>query len=462
MLLSEYLNFAQRNTGKQLNEILDFSKVNKRIDKGAIGGAFETQVFGKQLDNLSQPDLQFYIDVYNNELLDHYQTDIDVELKVTAAKKLKNGEYRAKERLVLSMINYMDEFPEDFTNSHVYSKIRLMLIMYYLYEPNIAIENYKLLTTFFYNMSNHDISILERDYNIIIQKIKDGKAHELSGSDTFYLEACTKAANSSVTRQQPFSDIPAKPRAFALKNSFMNVLLNDNLSDTVEIEHNENNDLIHIENILNSMIGKRYDELKVLYAPNIKKSKNEKSIVFQNALGVKTNSLNDLSLFKKANISFKTFNITDTCHPADGVNFFMVDWNDFDTDTWEDSKLFDVLNTKYFYCYFHKNKSDRTLIFAGYKFHGFNDDDVEMAKRDWEKTRNLYLSGISVDDNLGQLTSQENELFYVRTKGQNKQKSIKTYNNGQEIRGTAWWINSTWLKNNVVKPSVMLDHLKKM
>ncbi len=457
MLLSELKKIEKKIKGEKLSDILNFNSTKKSLNKGEIGQLFETQIFNKKLDNKNEPDLNIFVDEYDYDLLDHFDTTIQVELKVSAAKLLKNGEFRAKERLKLSSINYNNTFADNFVDSNLYSKIRLMYLIYYLYEKDVNKENYMILTSFINNIDMSDISILERDYKIIISKIRNGEAHLLSGSDTFFLEACTSGQSSTDLVSQANSTTLAKRRSFALKNSYMSALLNDKLDEVDKLQHKETNDLIHIENKLNSMLGKTFNELKELYAPDIRNSKNMKSIVFRNALGVRTNNLNELSLFKKANIKFKTFNITDTCHPADGVNFFMVDWDDFATDTWEESKLYEVLNTKYFYCYFHKNKENGILTFVGYKFHGFTEEEIEMAKRDWDKARSLFLSGANVDDNLNLLTSKQNELFYIRTKGQTKLQSIKTYSNGQEIRGTAWWINNNWLKNNVIKPSVKLD-----
>ncbi len=462
MLLSEYSAIEKQIVGKKLSEFLDFHALVAKENKGSIGQLFETQVFNKKLDNLPEADLEFFVDEYHQELVDHYNTNINVELKVTSAKQLKNGEFRAKERLVLSLIDYTVDYPEELKHSHLYSKIELMLIIYYLYDPHLTKENYHLLTSFFYNMNKHDISIIEEDYKIITSRIKNGEAHLLSGADTFYLEACTKAHNGSVTRSQKYSNIPAKQRAFALKSSFMSALLNNYLNVKPEIVHDEKNDLIHIRNVLDGMIGKTYNSLKEEYAPNIGNPKNEKSIVFRKALGVKTNSLNELSLFKKANIQFKTFNITHTLNPADGVNFFMVNWDDFQVHTWEESRLFEVLNTMFFYCYFHKDNATKQLTFAGYKFHGFSDEDIEVAKRDWNKAKDLYLSGVSIEDNLYCLKQSQNELFYIRTKGKNKEESKRTYSNGQTIKGVAWWINNKWLKKNIIKPSIALDPSKKI
>lgn len=68
---------------------------------------------------------------------------------------------------------------------------------------------------------------LAHDFEIIVEKIRNGKAHELSEGDTLYLGAAPKAATSRDRRKQPFSAELAKPRAFAFKNSYMTYVLNN-------------------------------------------------------------------------------------------------------------------------------------------------------------------------------------------------------------------------------------------
>ncbi len=70
------------------------------------------------------------------------------------------------------------------------------------------------------------MKIIKQDFEVITQKIRDGKAHELSEADTLYLGAAPKAASSKDRRKQPYSDELAKPRAFAFKNSYMTYVLN--------------------------------------------------------------------------------------------------------------------------------------------------------------------------------------------------------------------------------------------
>ena len=66
-----------------------------------------------------------------------------------------------------------------------------------------------------------DLEIIKQDWQTIIDKIKAGEAHNISEGDTMYLAACTKGANAKSIRKQPFSNIPAKQRAFSLKSSYM-------------------------------------------------------------------------------------------------------------------------------------------------------------------------------------------------------------------------------------------------
>ncbi len=55
-----------------------------------------------------------------------------------------------------------------------------------------------------------EINQIESDYLTILKKVNEGKAHEISGSDTKILEACTSSKNSNQVMSQPFSDEKAK------------------------------------------------------------------------------------------------------------------------------------------------------------------------------------------------------------------------------------------------------------
>ncbi len=81
--------------------------------------------------------------------------------------------------------------------------------------------DYKVEMAELWGLPREDMAQFKIDWETVVDKIRSGHAEDISGSDTLYLEACTKAANSTVRTRQPFSAVPAKPRAWALKASYM-------------------------------------------------------------------------------------------------------------------------------------------------------------------------------------------------------------------------------------------------
>lgn len=209
----DLLDYTRNIVGKTFGEIdseglLDKTRLNK--NKGVLGHVVETGFYKYPLNSDSKADFE----------------QLGIELKVTAYVRNKNGILRAKERLVLSKIDFNQIINETFETSHVLGKCHKMLIIWYEYdklkEPrDFLITHYQL-----YDM-NQDRKIFENDFQIIKNKVLDGKAHELSEGDTSYLGACTKARLSTDRTKQPFSDILPKPRAFSLKNGYLTGILRE-------------------------------------------------------------------------------------------------------------------------------------------------------------------------------------------------------------------------------------------
>lgn len=192
--------------GKTFNDLKDEEIItideDGKINKGGFGQLIETYLFGIDTNSESEPDF----------------IDAGVELKVTPYKRNKNNSLSAKERLVLNIIDYNTEFANEFKSSHFWYKNNKLQIIWYLWEENKDKLDYRITHEKFMDLSlSEDLKQIEEDYYTIVNKIKDGKAHELSEADTMYLGACTKGANADSLRTQPFNEIKAKQRAFALK-----------------------------------------------------------------------------------------------------------------------------------------------------------------------------------------------------------------------------------------------------
>ena len=101
-----------------------------------------------------------------------------------------------------------------------------MLLMSYEHLADRPKGDFRIDEAVLFSFPEEDLAIIEHDWETIVEKVREGRAHELSEGDTLYLAACTKGANASSVRQQPFSELPAKQRAYSLKSSYMTQILN--------------------------------------------------------------------------------------------------------------------------------------------------------------------------------------------------------------------------------------------
>ena len=100
---------AKSAIGKSIKDIMKEEIItidSHGINKGGLGQLVEQYLFGIQNNSESEPDFM----------------PAGIELKVTPYKKIKGGKLSAKERLVLNIINYMDEWKNDFKDSHFWFK----------------------------------------------------------------------------------------------------------------------------------------------------------------------------------------------------------------------------------------------------------------------------------------------------------------------------------------------------
>lgn len=205
----ELLSFTRGILGKKFKDIDQKNLLEtKKKDKGILGKVVETGFYGYELN--SNPEADF--------------AELGIELKVAGFKKNKNNTISAKERLVLSKIDYCKMIEEEFEFSKLLFKNKKLLIIWYEYDNKYNYEDFEIKYYQLYDMEI-DEDVFKNDFNIIKNKVLNGKAHLLSEGDTSYLGACTKGAKGTDIVRQPKSPIPAKPRAYSLKNGYMTGIL---------------------------------------------------------------------------------------------------------------------------------------------------------------------------------------------------------------------------------------------
>ena len=434
--------------GKSINDIMNEKVItigkNNVTNKGSLGQLVEQYLFGMENNSESEPDFM----------------PAGIELKVTPYKKIKGGKLSAKERLVLNIINYMDEYKNNFENSHFWFKNKTIQLLWYLWEPNkdnkdLKITHEKLLEL----TQNEDLNQIKEDWEYIINKIKEGKAHEISEADTMYLGACSKGANASSVREQPFNDIPAMQRAFCFKNSYMTQLVRKYIGDYSEVEKilkgttdsfNE-----YVNNIITKYKGKTQKELMNEFHID-SKAKNINSMLISRMFNVKS-KLADTEEFQKANIIPKTIRIEENGRIKESISFPYFKFNEIIEQDWETCDLREELETtKYMFFVFKMEKGE--YVFKGIKLWNMPEIDIETYVMEmWKKTYNTIKSGniIKYIKNGKRKTNfvgmSENEVCHVRPHGRNSKDVIKLpvadkLTGATEYTKQCFWINNKYIK----------------
>ena len=382
-LEEEIAIISQSAIGKSFREIRDAEIVtleDDKITKGSLGGIIEEALFGIEANGESEPDF----------------IDAGIELKVTPYRRNKDNTLSAKERLVLNMIDYMTEYQNEFLSSHFWFKNNRLEIMWYLHEDDKDKLDFKITNEVLMELAeSEDIKQIEQDWYTVINKIKAGKAHEISEGDTMYLGACTKGANANSTRKQPFSDIVAKRRAFCFKQSYMTQLVRKYIGDYSNVEkiltNSEQTFDEFVSNVVNKYKGKTQKELMELF--NIESTaKSVNSIIVSRMFGVR-GSLNETEEFLKANIIPKTVRIEENGRIRESMSFPAFKYTELINQEWETSELRETLeSTKYLFFVFKMKNNE--YVFEGIKLWNVPelviDNEVQTM---WKKTIDVIKNG---------------------------------------------------------------------
>lgn len=398
--IDELLEYTQNIKNKSINDIIanNNSLNNNHVvkNKGRLGNLVETEFYHYPNNNKAEADF----------------SNLGVELKTSGLikriDKKNNVKIKAKERLVLSMINYMEVINEDFENSHLMKKNNLILILWYCYQKGIDFKDFKFVNYMLFSLKR-DEDVIRNDFNIIKEKIKEGKAHELSEGDTTYLGACRKGQKGDKLRQQPNSNIGAPSRAFCLKNSYMNSIVAELYEDKnigKPKKHKYLSVMDYVKEKLEPYFGMTQREIAnkigLLKTDKIPKDINKK---ISNKLIGKDDELEDLDdIFKNSSYIIKNTPVYKNYKPRERMSFKNLKFSDFEEE-WEDSewKLYFEETTFITICYevtSNKSKNGDRILSDVRKF-TFNSEDIDSIGHTYDMIKNalnLYENRIFCDD----------------------------------------------------------------
>lgn len=431
-----------------------------KFRKGGLGNLLEEVYFGYKANPNQEADF----------------VEAGVELKATPYEVKKNGELRAGERLVLTMINYDGPVEIDFYKSHAWEKMRLILLIYYWRNKQLNSNLlYKIGFVRMFTPPETDLEIIKKDYACIVEKIQLGKAHELSEGDTMYLGACTKGANAEKsTVPQYYGDKQlARKRAFCFKNSYMTYVLthyiagkqddNSILKDASVLKKKSFEEIL--EDIVSQYIGMSDKELCEKFGREYNNNKAQWNDLAFKILGTRNEHADE---FEKANIRVKTIRIDEKNRMRENMSFPPFEFLKLVQEEFDDSWLHDYFDETRFYFFIWKQDGDVYRVHGCQLWHMDYDDLEVVVRREWEQYKHIIEYGVQftkkirkdgkviVSNNLPK--KSETQIIHLRPHAQeaayrfadgeeigNVERDASELPNGEFMTTQSFWINNSYV-----------------
>lgn len=464
--VNSILLFARRLLGKSIHDLYPSAEYAKTKNKGGLGQRVEEVHFGFSNNSESDPDFK----------------DAGVELKCTPLKLLKDGSMVSKERLVLNIINYLEEFDKTYDTSSFIRKNATLLLMFYLYLKDIDRFDLIFKIIRLWSIPEEDVKIFMDDWAVIHAKIANGQAHLLSESDTLYLAACVKGEKGGANkRKQRGSSILADQRAYSIKSSYVNQIIVDSISnpemvsgiklsarklkmlaakkaeigrvvrEVSEYKQGETFEQL-VERKFDFYIGKSISEIEHLLGTSISNSPKAISYsVCRAILGVKEKKVAE---FEKAGLILKTIRLEHNGTLKESMSFQNVRYCDIvNEESWQDSDWYNTIGRhRFFFVVFRKvkdgNSKDATLERAF--FWGMPSTDVANASRVWQDTKDKVIAG---DYSNFMTVKDGNPVSHIRPKGKKATDLMETPQGGF-AKKMCYWLNRAYILD------IVKNHLK--
>ena len=424
------VDFAGNLIGQSLSEAVTLpDSVSNPKNKGKLGELVEEYFFKIQPPNRHEPDFP----------------DAGLELKTTGVYKGKKQAYFAKERLVLTNINYKTIRAESWESSTFLAKCKLMLVLFYLFDEELAeVDRKFVLQPTIMNLlelSESDIIQIVKDWNFIRDKAISKKAHEISEGDTTYLKACRKGSGGEDERlaSQGGTDVPAKTRAFSFPVGFMSRQIRERYPDEPSLLSASNQTVEEAtKQRLSPYVGLTVSEISA----KLNWHSNSKGLHSQLVKRMLTGSGSQPLELEKAGIKLRTLTLKHNGVPRENFPFDPFDFSDLANQEWDEADFAGDLETRYLLVVFAEDAQGmRRLSKEGYWTMPFQ--DRLLAKGVWETTRSLVLAG---DYDLPRST--EHPIAFVNTHGRNAKDLVMTPH-GTMVTRRSFWLSKYYLASVV-------------
>ncbi len=441
-------DYSKGLIGKTLRDFLQKGYTPKK-GKGGLGQMVENIYF--LLETNSIPDADF--------------SQAGLELKCTPLKKSSSNEYLIKERLVCNLINYCKDVNIDFDHSHFYLKCRLMLILFYLHQSGIGNLDISFIFSVLWRLPEKDLLIIRHDYDVIINKIKNGEAHLLSEGDTLYLGACRKGQKDDSLMKQPYSEQGAPRRAFSLKMAYMRTILNfvqksgQSAVSNVEIAVDQ---LVQKDALKSSsfediildrfkpFFNRPFERIVSTLNINLCSNPKNKFAIVANAIASlgHCSNVNRSEEFLKAGLTMKTIRVQANGIIKEAMSFENIDYIEVaECEEWYDSRLYELFSSRFmFVIYKEQHRGENDYVLDDVFFWTMPQQDLDWAETYWKHIKDCIEAG-NISEQYWWKGSDKKK-FHVRPKAQ-KATDLAPTVDGLGAKKYCYWFNNDYVREIV-------------
>lgn len=428
--------YAKQLEGMTFRQVLDLEICPEGVTreygvtryKGGMGALIEERYFNYKANSCPEPDFE----------------EAGMELKTTCFDTRKGGSPTAGERLVLSMIPYNEPIEENFFDSHLWRKLRDILLVYYHRDRSASPYEQHIAYVGRFSPSKEDLEIIRQDYETIVGYLRAGRAEDLSESLTTYLAANTKGRNAKDKSPQFYPPhTPAMRRSFSLKRSYMDAVLREFVERNGQAQTTcRQNRIIKsadelrarsfeqvVLDLINSHKGKTDHELCAELDMDYTGNKAQWYSIAYRLLGVRGDRSEE---FERAGISVRTMKATASRAIKESLSLSTFEFDELLEESWEGDEPEGVPRAP-LHAYFEETRflfvvfqeSNDGFVLRGARFWSMPESDIEGELRDcWLETRRVVREGVDlvpkttkagkvvVENNLPK--SKDNPVAHVR------------------------------------------------
>jgi DNA mismatch repair endonuclease MutH len=364
-----------------------------------------------------------------------------IELKAVPLVRGTNRQLRIKERTVVSLIDYETLAGETWVTASVRKKLKILFVFFehLLGHPK---SEFPIHSVILWEPRGEIEAQIRRDWEAVRQKTRDGRAHELSEADGRILGPCTKGASSASLRRQPFSEVRAMSRAFALKPSFTFALyVEPRVAPLDESDIAESATLSEVRPAFQEFVGRTIESVANEMGVRPSKAKNHAARVVRRAID--HSSPLPAHEFRRIGPTIRVPRVDTKSLPYEAVSFPAFKHIELVEEEWDDSALLSYVEHMLLIPVVGVDRTTppASCVIGTPVYWEPTPEQMSTMSREWARFRDLIAAGRSAD----LPTESQTHALHVRPHGRDATDRDPVPGGGTQIK-RSFWLNRRFVQ----------------